>query len=285
MSDLNSILKKPLTTEKNSSLSHVISELLKHNISRLIITDENLPVGIITEKDIGLFLLNDDTEKNLDDIPVSQIMNKITSVLNSVDIKGCVEIMLEKGIGSLGVTSNKDGLIGIITKTDIAQHYAQNHAGTHKVGDIMTISYVSMNSDDSLSDVVSKMIEEKISRIFLKNEHNNPEGILTFRDLFHVALEQGNLDSVLDNADQSISVVFTRKGFLSDSGFGNTIKAKDVMTKNFKSVDFEEDLVVACRAMVQNRINGVGVKINGKLGGVISKTDVLKAIYIDNQSK
>ena len=285
VSDLNSILKKPLTTEKNSSLSHVISELLKHNISRLIVTDENLPVGIITEKDIGLFLLNDDTEKNLDDIPVSQIMNKITSVLDSVDIKGCVEIMLEKGIGSLGVTSNKDGLIGIITKTDIAQHYAQNHAGKHKVGDVMTISYVSMNSDDSLSNVVSKMIEEKISRIFLKNEHNDPEGILTFRDLFHVALEQGNLDSVLDNADQSISVVFTRKGFLSDSGFGNTIKAKDVMTKNFKSVDFEEDLVVACRAMVQNRINGVGVKINGKLGGVISKTDILKAIYIDNQSK
>ena len=285
VSDLNSILKKPLTTEKNSSLSHVISELLKHNISRLIVTDENLPVGIITEKDIGLFLLNDDTEKNLDDIPVSQIMNKITSVLDSVDIKGCVEIMLEKGIGSLGVTSNKDGLIGIITKTDIAQHYAQNHAGIHKVGDIMTISYLSMNSDNFLSDVVSKMIEEKISRIFLKNEHNDPEGILTFRDLFHVALEQGNLDSVLDNADQSISVVFTRKGFLSGSGFGNTIKAKDVMTKNFKSVDFEEDLVVACRAMVQNRINGVGVKINGKLGGVISKTDVLKAIYIDNQSK
>ena len=285
LSDLNLILKKPLTAEKNSSLSHVISELLKHNISRLIVTDKNLPVGIITEKDIGLFLLNDDTEKNLDDIPVSQIMNKITSVLDSVDIKGCVEIMLEKGIDSLGVTSNKDGLIGIITKTDIARHYAQNHGGTHKVGDIMTISYISMNSDDSLSDVISKMIEEKISRIFLKNEHNDPEGILTFRDLFHVALEQGNLDSVLDNADQSISVVFTRKGFLSDSGFGNTIKAKDVMTKNFKSVDFEEDLVVACRAMVQNRINGVGVKINGKLGGVISKTDILKAIYIDNQSK
>ena len=285
MSDLNSILKKPLTTEKNSSLSHVISELLKHNISRLIVTDENLPVGIITEKDIGLFLLNDDTEKNLDDVPVSQIMNEITSVLDSVNIKGCVEIMLEKGIGSLGVTSNKDGLIGIITKTDIAQHYAQNHAGMHKVGDIMTISYLSMNSDNFLSDVVSKMIEEKISRIFLKNEQNDPEGILTFRDLFHVALEQGNLDSVLDNADQSISVVFTRKGFLSDSGFGNTIKAKDVMTKNFKSVDFEEDLVVACRAMVQNRINGMGVKINGKLGGVISKTDILKAIYIDNQSK
>jgi len=284
LSELNSILKKPITTEKNSSLSHVISELLKHNISRLIVVDENSPVGIITEKDIGLFLLNDETEKNLDDVPASQIMNPITSVLDSVDIKACVEIMLDKKIGSLGVSSNEDGLIGIITKTDIMKHYAQTSAGKHKVGDVMTISYLSMNSDHFLRDVVSKMVDEKISRVFLKNENNDPEGIMTFRDLFHVALEQGNSDSVLDNSDQSISVVFTRKGFLSDSGFGNTIKAKDIMTKNFESVDFEDDLIVACNAMVKNRINGVGVRINGKLGGVVSKTDILKAIYIDNNS-
>lgn len=284
LSELNSILQKPITIDKNSSLSHVISELLKHNISRLIVTDQNSPVGIITEKDIGLFLLNDDTEKNLDDIPASQIMNTITSVLDSVDIKACVEIMLDKQIGSLGVSSNKDGLIGIITKTDIIKNYAHTNTGKHKVGDVMTISYLSMNSDHFLSDVVSKMIDEKISRVFLKNKNNDPEGIMTFRDLFHVALEQGNSDAVLDNSDPSISVVFTRKGFLSDSGFGNTIKAKDVMTKIFESVDYEDDLIVACNAMVQNKINGVGVRINGKLGGVVSKTDILKAIYIDNNS-
>ena len=248
-------------------------------------TDENSPVGIISEKDIGMFLLNDDSEKNLDDIPVSQIMNRLTSVNDSMNIEQCVEIMLEKGIGSLGVSSNTEGLAGIITKTDIAQHYAQNYTGNHKVGDVMTISYVSMKSDDPLSLVVPKMMDEKISRIFLKNENNEPEGILTFRDLFHVALEQGNADAVLDNSDDIISIVFTRKGFLSDSGFGSTIKAKDVMTKTFESVNFDEDISVVCNAMAQNKINGVGVKINGKLGGVISKTDVLKAIYISNQQK
>ena len=108
---------------------------------------------------------------------------------------------------------------------------------------------------------------------------------MTFRDLFHVALEQGNSDSVLDNSDDAISIIFTRKGFLSESGFGNAVLAKDVMTKTFESVNFEEDLTVACNAVAQNRINGVGVKINGKLGGVLSKTDVLKAIYMDNKSK
>ncbi len=284
MSDLIFISQKPITTDKTSSLSHVISELLKNNISRLIVTDEGSSVGIITEKDIGLFLLDDDSEKNLDEISVSQIMKMLTSASDSMSVEKCVEIMLEKEIGSLGITSNNDGLIGIITKTDIAQYYAQKYAGKHTVGDVMTISYISMNSDTPLRNVVSKMIEEKISRIFLNNENNEPQGIVTFRDLFHIALEQGNSDSVLDNSDQAISVIFTRKGFLSDSGFGNTIQAKDVMTNSFESVDFEEDLIIACEEMVQNRINGVGVRINGKLGGVVSKTDILKAIYIDNDS-
>lgn len=285
MSDLDYLFKKPITVEKNSSLSHVISELLKNKISRLIVTDEKSSMGIITEKDVGLFLLNDDTKKTLDEIPVSQIMNPLTSVNDSMTVEDCVDIMLEKKIGSLGISSKNNDLMGILTKTDIIEHYAQNYAENHRVGDVMTISYISMNSDSTLNNVVSKMINEKIARIFLKNNNDELEGILTFRDLFHVALEQGNSDSVLDNSDQAISVVFTRKGFLSDSGFGKTIQAKDVMTSNFKSVDFEDDLADACNLMIKNRINGVGVRINGKLGGVVSKTDVLKAIHIDSSSK
>ena len=285
MSELLSISKRPITADQNSSLSHIISELLKNNISRIILTDEGgTPTGIISEKDVGLFLLTDDTERNLDDIPASQIMNMLTSVNKSMTVEKCAEVMLEKRIGSVGLNS-ETGLVGIVTKTDIAQYYAQKFPNKHTVDDFMTISFIAMESDSPLKDVVSKMIDEKISRIFLKNSQNEPKGIITFRDLFHVALEQGNSDSVLDNSDSSISIVFNRKGFLSNSGFGNTIKAKDVMTSTFESVSFDEDLTVACEEMIQNRINGVGVRINGKLGGVISKTDVLKAIFSDNRSK
>ncbi|ABX13167.1 CBS domain-containing protein [Nitrosopumilus maritimus] len=285
MSELVSISQKPITSDSNESLDKIITKMLKDNISRIVLTQGNSPVGIITEKDIGLFLLTDDTERNLADIPASQIMNNFTSVNESMSVEKCVELMLEQNIGSLGVSSSQNELVGIITKTDIAKYYSQNYVGKHTVGDIMTISYIAANSDDYLKDVVQKMVEEKISRIFLKNKENDPEGILTFRDLFHVALEKGNTDAVLDNADDAISVVFTRKGFLSDSGFGATTMAKDVMTKSFETIDFEEELTVACKVMAQNKINGLGVKINGKLGGVLSKTDTLKAIYVDNHSK
>lgn len=279
MSYLQSISKKPITVDKDSSLSHVIAILLKNNISRVITTEESLPVGIITEKDIGMFLLNEDTNENLDNIHASKIMKNLVSVHDSMDIKTCAELMLEKKIGSLGVVSNRKNLEGIITKTDLVSHYFKNYVDQHKVGDFMTISYITINSEDYINEVVLKMMEEKISRIFLKNKDNELEGILTFRDLFRVSLEQGNSDTVLDNSDPAISIMFTRKGFLSDSGFGKTIQAKDIMSKNIVRVDFEDDLVVACKAMIENHINGVGVNINGKLGGVVSKTDVLKAIH------
>ena len=281
MTELKSIMKKPITIDKDASLFHVISKLLKKNISRLVITEKDSPVGIVSEKDIGLFLLGDENKKNLDEIPASQIMNRITSAHDSMNVKDCVKVMLDKKIGSLGVVSNSSGIVGIVTKTDFIQYYVNEYEGTHKVGDVMTISYVSANSDDFLGSVVSKMIDEKISRIFLKNADNEPEGILTFRDLFHVALEQGSSDSILDNSDPAISVIFSRKGFLSDSGFGKTIQAKEVMTKNIESVNYDEDLTVACRAIIQNKMNGIGVLINDKLSGVVSKTDILKAIYTD----
>ena len=61
----------------------------------------------------------------------------------------------------------------------------------------MTIEFASTSSEDSLIKAASEMKDKKISRIFLKNQNDDLEGIMTFRDLFHAALNQGNLDSVM----------------------------------------------------------------------------------------
>lgn len=277
MISIRSISQRPITIQDNASLSKAISRLLQGDISRLIVEGAQ-DKRIITEKDMGLFLLTDESEKSLDDILVSQIAKPLTSVHENMTVQDASHIMVDNTIGSLGVHSNKDGLIGIITKTDLVKYYFENFVGHKRIGDLMTIYYTSMASEDSLNKVVSKMIEEKISRIFLKNQNNEPEGILTFRDLFHLALEQGRSDTVVDNSDPAISILFPRKGFLSESGFGQTTMARDVMSKNIVSVDYNDDLIMACSAMIENKINGIGVKINGKLSGVISKSDIIKAI-------
>jgi len=186
--------------------------------------------------------------------------------------------MISKGIGSLGVKSNQS-IVGIITKTDLIKYYSKNFEGKKVVGKYMSPFYSFQYQDTTLDKIVKKMIEEKISRVILRDYKENPVGIITFRDLFRLSLEQGKQSDVLDNSDPTISVIFSRKGFLSESGFGAIIKAQDVMSKNIVSVNYDQDLAKTASLLLEKNINGAGMLSgNGNLIGVISKTDIVKAL-------
>lgn len=277
MSNVKQIMKKPITIENSASLFKAMSHMTNSKISRLLTTNDSGDiVGIITEKDIGFFLLVNDSEKNLTEIPVSDVAKPLIEVNESTPVEDVAHIMNTKNIGSVGVSSSDT--IGIVTKTDLTRYYIQNYVGHRRVGDVMTVSYSSMYLDDPLYKIVSKMIEDKVSRLIIKNNTNEAKGVVTFGDLFRISMTMGKDNDVLDNSDPLISVVFPRKGFLTQSGFGGTILAKDVMTPNIVSIDYNDDLVMACTEMIENNINGIAVLINDQLSGIVSKTDVVKVL-------
>lgn len=277
MSNVKQIMKKPITIENSASLFKAMSHMTNSKISRLLTTNDSGDiVGIITEKDIGFFLLVNDSEKNLTEIPVSDVAKPLIEVNESTPVEDVAHIMNTKNIGSVGVSSSDT--IGIVTKTDLTRYYIQNYVGHRRVGDVMTVSYSSMYLDDPLYKIVSKMIEDKVSRLIIKNNKNEAKGVVTFGDLFRISMTMGKDNDVLDNSDPLISVVFPRKGFLTQSGFGGTILAKDVMTPNIVSIDYNDDLVMACTEMIENNINGIAVLINDQLSGIVSKTDVVKVL-------
>lgn len=270
-------MKKPITIENSASLFKAMTKLIDSKISRLLTTgDSGEIVGIITEKDIGFFLLANNSEKNLTEIPVSDVAKPLIQVNESTPIEDVAHIMIAKHIGSVGVSSSDT--MGIVTKTDLVHYYYENYVGRKRVGDIMSVSYSSMYLDDPLYKIISKMIEDKVSRLIIKNNLDESKGVVAFRDLFRVSMIMGKDNAVLDNSDPLISVIFPRKGFLTKSGFGGTVLAKDVMTPNIISIDFNDDVVMACTEMLDSNINGVGVLINDQLSGIVSKTDVVKAL-------
>ena len=268
----------PRTIKFESSLDDVLKKIIDEKKSRLLVTENDKITGIVTEKDLGVFLLTDDTERKLNEIPLSAIFKKIISVDEHTSMIECAEVMLTKSIGSLVVKSGND-VVGILTKTDLVRYYTKTHLDEKIVGEYMSPYYAWQYSDTPLYKVVLKMIDEKISRVILRNHDELPVGIITFRDLFELALKQGNYEDVLDNTDPVISVIFPRKGFISESGFGGSVKIEDIMSKDIVSVNYDDDLAKTGKMLLEKNINGAGVLSgHGNIIGIISKTDIVKAV-------
>ncbi|MGY5143672.1 MAG: CBS domain-containing protein [Candidatus Nitrosopumilus sp. bin_32a] len=268
----------PRTIKYESNLADVLKKIIDEKKSRILVTENGKITGIVTEKDLGVFLLTNDTERKLDEIPLSTIVKKIISVDEHTSLVECAETMLTKSIGSLVVKSGDD-VVGILTKTDLVRYFTKTHPDERIVGEYMSPYYAWQYSDTPLYKVVLKMIDEKISRVILRDREEIPVGIITFRDLFELALKQGNYEDVLDNTDPVISVIFPRKGFISESGFGGSVKADDIMSKDIVSVNYDDDLAKTGKMLLDKNINGAGVlSRHGNIVGIISKTDIVKAV-------
>ena len=270
------ISNKPISILKNSTISDAIRMLLDTKISRLIVVDNGKHVGIITEKDIGLFLFSETTNQSLDNIPITNIMKPIEFVNQDITPEDSAKIMIEKGISSLAI-----GEIGevkaIFTKSDLARYFAENFSGKKKVVDFMTHNYEFTHTAAPLYKVVRKMLEKKISRIIVKNQNEEAVGIISFRNLFRISIELGSEE---DDSRFSLSDNI-KKGFLSEEGFGNISLARDIMTEGLITVKFNEDLADACKIFLEDNISGLVVLDgNNGIAGIISKTDVTKALAL-----
>lgn len=282
MYPLEEIMKKPITLEKDASISDAMRIMSNKKIGRTLVSENQKITGIVTEKDMMFFLLGDQSEKKLEEIPIQKITKPVMSVSESTSIKSCAKKMIENGIGSLAVTQ-EGKITGIITKTDVIEHFAKTQSGKKIVGEYMSPYYAWSYSDTPLYNIVSKMANDRISRLILRNHDEIPVGILSFSDLFKLSLTIGNQKEIVDDTNPSIPVVFPRKGFVSKEGFGGTIKASQIMKDEILTVNYDDDLAKASQVLIDKKINGVGVlSSNGTLIGILSKSDIIKAIAFLN---
>ena len=271
---ISNISKKPISIMKNSTISDAIKMLLNTKISRLVVVDNGKHVGIITEKDIGLFLFSENTRQGLDEIPITKIMKPIEFVTQEITPENSAKIMVEKNISSLAIGEDEE-VKTIFTKSDLVKYYAENITDEKKVVDYMTHEYEFTHTAAPLYKVVRKMLEKKISRLIVKNQNEEPVGIISFRDLFRIAIELGSEE---DEFEYGISDQI-RNGFLSEEGFGNISLAREVMTEGLITIKFNQSLSDACKLLLENHVSGL-VVLDGNevITGIISKTDITKAI-------
>ncbi|RDJ31714.1 MAG: CBS domain-containing protein [Crenarchaeota archaeon] len=272
----HSLSHKPISLPQNSTIYDVMKKMYEKNISRLLLTHRNQFTGIVTQKDIGKFLLAQKNNSPISKTPVSKIMNSIVYVDENASAIECSELMLKHQISSLVV--KKDNKFRIFTKNDLTKYYAQNCNGKFKVFELMTIGQFFCKQTSSIMDVLSNMISYNASRLIVKDDDEVPVGIITFRNFINIALEFSQKEKgpkhVVNNFDNF---------FASKNGYGRRCLANEIMTRDIIVVNAWDDLTKAAQIILDNRVHGIGVVSKGEIIGIISEKDIIRALTMDSQ--
>ena len=111
------------------NIAYVRNLMLKHRVGRVVIVENNKPVGIVTKIDISRSLGKGGAKwkrRPIDKILIKRIMSKnLVTIGKDEELKKAAKLMLKNRISSLIVKN--EILEGIITKTDLVKAYSENY--------------------------------------------------------------------------------------------------------------------------------------------------------------
>ena len=258
-----------ITLGPEDSINDALFMMKKNDIKRIVVVNNDIPVGMVTERDIGRFLQNDKTSRMLNQIHLNEIMSRnIFAISKDQDelLVQCAIRMDAFQIGSIVIVDDEK-LVGIVTKLDLTRDFSNSFAGAFKVKDYMNTKMITCRKSDSLLFALTMLNRNKIARLVVTDNDGRPVGIISYdtflRNSRYFKLEQQN----------------TRE-YLLPKDSAKELLVSDLVGNELLTVESNDDLAKAARLMVEYNISGIPVvDENGNLEGVISATDVIRAYH------
>lgn len=257
--------RKIIYAYPESSILDIRNLMVRHRISRVIIVENGKPVGIVTQRDLLRFAL-ENPSKAMDEVKAVEVMSRKLVTAKPVDTIGyAAKLMISNGISSIVIVGNQGILEGIVTKFDLCICYMKRFVGFSKVRKYMTLNPVTVKPTLNIFEVINIMNSKRIGRVIVV-EGVKPIGIITLSDLVLTMPEALGIKTEFRRRFREMKI--PRIGLLT---------ASDVMTLNPTTIHEDEDLAEASRLIVKLNISGLPVINSKSLKGVITKTDIVRA--------
>ena len=257
-----------ITVDPQASIHNALVKMQLNFIKRIVITDDNRPVGIVTERDISRFLENDKTARALDEIPISHVMRKNPiTIVDGLDdhFEQCTTRMDTFKVGSIVMVDSDGDTIGIVTKTDITKAFSVIYGGKCKVKEYMSEKVITCRESDTLRYALSMINTNNISRLVVTDNNGNPTGIIT-------------TNTFLTHSSYFTNGKTRTRDYLLPTKEETELHVVDLIKKEVVTIGPEDDLATAAQLMIKNEISGIPVVNEGKkIVGIITKFDVVRA--------
>lgn len=259
-----------ITVKPESSIFDALLQMQTNFIKHIVIAVKNIPVGIVTERDINKFLGEDKTAHAINEIPIKHVMQKnIITIVNGTEdhFEQCAARMETFKIGAVILTNDNGELTGIISKTDLTKSFANVFGGKYLVKNFMNKKIVTCRRSDSLKFALSLMNKNQVSRLIVTDENGYPVGLIS-------------TNTLLTHSDYFTNGNTRSRDYLLPIN-GEKLTVNDLLTDELVTINEEEDLAVAASKMIKNKVGGIPVvNSENNLVGIVSKTDVVRAFSI-----
>lgn len=240
------------------------AELMKEfHIRHLPVTDREAPVGMLSERNLLAAIgwwgnSPNHADASISDwaqrLPVSNVMSTpLVNLPPNADLDKAARLMLDKKIGAVALVG--DGrLRGIVTETDFLRCCTGEAAcQRQKVREHMS-AHVFQVAPEELIRVAWHLMREKHIRHLVVLKNDILQGILSERDLL--------------------------AGITWDAAGPQGIQqhVRHIMTTRVATVEPEASVAEAAQRMLDRKIGALPVLDHGHLAGIITETDLLRAL-------
>jgi CBS domain-containing protein len=271
--------RKVVTCPPQASLLDVQRLLAEQGLTRIVVVDSNgNPMGIISEKDVMKFALTDKTMRGFEEVHAQEVMScGLTTIKPDARMAQAAEAMIRQKKSSLMVRNGEPE--GIVTKTDIVKYLGAEGGEIYSVGHFMTLHPVTVSPTQSIFSIIDLMSQHEISRVIVVDDNNKPQGIITLADFSQrLAYSLFNLSKRLLVAKDETPAAFLERA----AAIG--LKAKHFMTQHPITLSHDSDLADAARLMTKHDISGLPVTDDSNLEGIVSKTDITRAVAYERNA-
>ena len=266
--------KEVISIPPTKTIKEAAEMMIEHGFRRLPVTHpgSNKLLGIVTAMDILDFLGGgskfDIIEKKHNDNFLSAINDSVKEIMTreavsitpKYSIRESVDLMLEKGIGSLPIVDKEDKLVGIVTERDFALALAGSLT-TETVGDIMIKDVITTTPGTPIESCSKIMVRNNLRRIPVVEE-GKLIGIVTSTDILRFFGDKEMFASMTSNSGLD---VLKRK-------------ISEIIKPNILVTESNVRLGDLCGLLAEKNIGGVPVVDDDELVGIVTERDILNTV-------
>ena len=249
-----------ISVDKDVDLKYVMKLMKKHDITKIPILEEKKLVGLVTDNEIAKKL---GAIRNRG-VPAarlhaSSVMEKDIDIVYPDDHLSKILAKVGEPGPTMLMVMEDDDLIGVITKADLLPLVTSTQA----IGEIMHTEIHSVSPDDRVIHARRRMIDEDIARLPVINN--------------------GLLIGMISDIDIAFSLAKIKKLFPlgKQKHQLDELLVNDVMKTPVISAESEKTVKEIAELMIEHQIGSIPITENKKIAGIVSRTDLLKTIKIE----